>query len=204
MLRPLLRRHTKADVARCVPTKMNTSSTRSTHKRLILLGVLAFVVVALDQISKAWIRANLVVGDEIVVVPNVVHLSHVLNRGAAWSLLSGQRWLLIVITIVVIGAILSASRSLVERGVLGAWSVGLISGGALGNLVDRIFHGQVTDMIDMDTSWNVVRNFPVFNLADSALTLGVCLLGFHLMRGEKSAAKTDVVVDNLSRIEPEA
>ncbi len=155
---------------------MNTSSTRFTNKRLILLGVLALVVVALDQLAKAWIRGNLAVGDEIVLVPNVVHLSHVLNRGAAWSMLSGQRWLLVFVTIAVVGAILSVARGLVQKSALGAWSIGLILGGALGNLIDRVLHGHVTDMIDMDTSLSFVRTFPVFNLADSALTMGVILL----------------------------
>ncbi len=151
---------------------------------------LAIVVVSLDQMAKAWVRANIALGGEFPVWSGVVHLTYILNRGAAWSMLSGQRWLLVFITVAVVGAIIAASRHLVERGALGAWSVGLILGGAVGNLVDRIGHGAVTDMIDMDTSWHWIHDFPVFNLADSALTLGVFLLILQSLRGETTIAKT--------------
>ena len=156
------------------------------------MTLLALIVVVLDQLSKVWIRGNVAPNGEVALWPGVVHLSNVLNRGAAWSLLSGQRWLLVAITLAVIVGMIAASRALLERGALGAWSLGLILGGAVGNLIDRIAHGAVTDMIDMDTSWNVLRTFPVFNLADSALTLGVILLILHSLRGEKTVAETSV------------
>jgi signal peptidase II len=147
---------------------------------------LALAVVVLDQAAKAWVRTNIPVGGELTVWPGVVHLSHVLNRGAAWNMLAGQRWFLVAITVIVIGGIVTSSRHLVARGVLCVWAIGLLLGGAVGNLFDRIAHGAVTDMIDMDTSWRVLRDFPVFNLADSALTLGVVLLLLHSLRGETS------------------
>ena len=165
---------------------MNTSRTRSTRKRLTLLAILAIVVVALDQLSKAWIRNNLAVGETFDVIPNVVHLSHVHNHGAAWSMLSGQRWLLIFVTVAVVGVVLSMAKSFVQKSAIGAWSIGLILGGAIGNLIDRVSQGYVTDMIDMDTSWSFLRAFPVFNLADSALTAGVFLMLWLSLLPEKS------------------
>ena len=162
------------------------SSTRIVQRRLLATILLALTVVALDQAAKAWIRGNVPVGGELALWPGVVHLSHVLNRGAAWNLLSGQRWLLVAITVAVIVGIVAASRHLVARSVVCVWAIGLLMGGAVGNLFDRIAHGAVTDMIDMDTSWNFLRTFPVFNLADSALTLGVVLLLLHSLRGETS------------------
>lgn len=175
---------------------MNTSSTRTTRKRLTLLGILAIVVVALDQLSKTWIRGNLRVGETSDVWRGVVHLSHVHNYGAAWSMLSGQRWLLILVTIGVVAVLLSIARGLVEKSALGAWSIGLILGGALGNLVDRILFGHVTDMIDLDTSVGFLRTFPIFNLADSALTMGVFLLILQTLKPEKPAPKTEIVTAN--------
>ena len=165
---------------------MNISSTGIVRRRLIAMIGLALVVVVLDQASKAWVRANVPLSGELALWPGVVHLSHVLNRGAAWNMLAGQRWLLVAITVAVIGGIVAASRHLVTRGVICVLAVGLIMGGAVGNLFDRIAHGAVTDMIDVDTSWNFLRTFPVFNLADSALTLGVVLLLLHSLRSETS------------------
>jgi signal peptidase II len=156
------------------------------------MTILALVVVVLDQAAKAWVRANVPLNGEVALWPGVVHLSHVLNRGAAWNLLLGQRWLLVAVTMVVIVVILSVSRHLVARSVICVWAIGLIMGGAVGNLFDRIAHGAVTDMIDVDTSWNFLRTFPVFNLADSALTMGVVLLLLHSLRSEKTVASANV------------
>ena len=171
----------------------HTSSTRSTNKRLIWLGILAIAVVALDQISKAWIRGNLAVGETSDLWRGVVHLSHVHNYGAAWSILSGQSWLLIFVTIIVVGVVLSVAKSFVQKSAIGAWSVGLIVGGAIGNLIDRVSQGYVTDMIDVDTSWGFLRTFPVFNLADSALTMGVFLMLWLSLLPEKTAKNASEV-----------
>lgn len=165
---------------------MNTSSTR-TKKRLVFLAILALVVVALDQMSKAWIRGNLAVGQDLDVISGVMHLTHVHNHGAAWSMLAGQRWLLIGVTFIVVGVVLSVARGLCEKSAIGAWSIGFIVGGAIGNLIDRVWQGYVTDMIDMDTTIGFVRTFPVFNLADSALTAGVILMLVMSLWPEKSA-----------------
>jgi signal peptidase II len=144
----------------------------------LLIGVV-LVTLLLDQLSKAWIRSNLAPGDTIAVWPGVMHLSHVWNRGAAWGMLSGQRLLLVGFSIVVLIGAASMARDFVRRGRLATAGLGLIVGGAIGNLIDRVLLGHVTDMVDMDTGWQWLRNFPVFNVADSALTVGVCLLLIH-------------------------
>jgi signal peptidase II len=158
---------------------------------MIALLALAAIVVILDQASKAWIRANLQHGEEIVLWPGVVHLSHVLNYGAAWGVLSGQRWLLIAVSVLVMAGVLAVARGMVERSVWQMWALGLIVGGAVGNLIDRVLAGAVTDMIDMDTSWQWLRNFPVFNLADSALTAGVLILLGHTLWSERAHTATE-------------
>ncbi len=143
----------------------------------------AIATVVLDQVSKAWVRGALVPGEERPLWTGVVHLSHVWNKGAAWGMLSGKRWLLIAITLGVLVFAFRMARPLASRGAVPACGLGFIIGGALGNLIDRAWFGYVTDMIDMDTSWAWLRTFPVFNLADSALTLGVGLLFIHLFFG---------------------
>lgn len=148
---------------------------------LVLLLAIVLLALLLDQLSKAWIRGNLAPGDVIPVWPGVMHLSHVWNYGAAWGMLSGQRLVLVGFSILVLVGAASMARDFVRRGRLATIGLGLIVGGAIGNLIDRVLQGYVTDMIDMDTGWQWLRNFPVFNVADSALTVGVCLLLIHFV-----------------------
>lgn len=175
--------------------RMSTHSTHSTHagrKGSALMAGAALLTVLLDQASKAWIRSALTPGGEQPLWAGVVHLSHVWNKGAAWGMLSGRRWLLIAVTLGVLSFAWRMARPLAARGVVPAGGLGFIIGGALGNLIDRAWFGYVTDMIDMDTPWAWLHSFPVFNLADSALTLGVVLLFLHLMFGERDENARDV------------
>lgn len=173
-----------ADAA--VRTMNNDTLNRETRRRTTMPALVAAITLVLDQTTKMWIRANLPMGDEIAVWPGVVHLSHVLNRGAAWGMLEGQRWLLVAVTIGVLAGAVAMARSVARSGSLAASGLGLIAGGAVGNLIDRVRFGTVTDMIDLDTPFSWVRHFPVFNVADSALTVGVCLLLIRaLFAGER-------------------
>ncbi|PQV63931.1 signal peptidase II [Abditibacterium utsteinense] len=146
-----------------------------------------------DQLSKIWIRSRLTEGDSLDFLPGVMHLEHVQNHGAAWGVLSGQKWLLILFTLVVIGVIVRSARDVTRRGALASLGFGLILGGAVGNLCDRILFGHVTDFFDLDTSIGALQTFPVFNVADSALSVGVILmlLSFLLSRPD-SPTQTSV------------
>lgn len=146
-----------------------------------MFAVLAALTVVLDQLAKAWIRAVLPQGQDIPVLPGWVHLSHVLNHGAAWGMLSGQRWLLALIAFIVSGTVVWLVRQEQASGSCVRVALGLILGGALGNLIDRIVAGAVTDFIDLDTPVAWLQTFPVFNLADSALTVGVVLLTYDAL-----------------------
>jgi signal peptidase II len=148
-----------------------------------LVAVLSLIA---DQVSKILIRGRLGEGEQLDLLPGVIHLEHVRNFGAAWGVMSGQKWLLIGFTGLVIVMIVASAREVVRRGKLAAVGFGLILGGALGNLIDRILYGHVTDFFDLDTPVQALRTFPVFNIADSALTVGVILLMISLFftRGE--------------------
>ena len=149
---------------------------RRARQALFAGSFAALLTVVLDQMLKIYIRDAIPLGGRIEAWPGVFHLSHVQNFGAAWGALSGQKALLVFITIAVLaGAIWNAKR-VAQRGFLPALALGFIVGGALGNLYDRLVFGHVTDMIDFDTNLRVLANFPVFNLADAALTLGVILM----------------------------
>jgi signal peptidase II len=132
-----------------------------------LAAALCGLVVALDQGAKALVEANLVPGERVDVLgPLSIVLAH--NRGIAFGLASGGGALLVAVTVVALVALGALfARNAGRRGM---WvAVGLLAGGALGNLADRVRAGEVTDYVDF-LSW------PPFNLADVAITAGVLLL----------------------------
>lgn len=153
-----------------------TQAPRVHRRGLTVFALTAVFSVLVDQLSKAWIRHALPIGGEMPLIPGWIHLSHVLNHGAAWGLLSGRRWLLIIVTLGVIGVVANLARDIAGRSRLAGVGLGLILGGAVGNLIDRAASGVVTDFIDLDTPIQFLRTFPVWNGADSALTIGVILL----------------------------
>ncbi len=142
----------------------------------------AIMALASDQLSKIWVRANLPEGAQLPLIPNWIHLEHIQNYGAAWGVLAGQKWLLIAFTVAVTALVVSSAREVSRRGKIAAIGFGFILGGALGNLFDRVAFGYVTDFFDLDTPLAWLQTFPVFNVADSALTCGVILMLITLIR----------------------
>jgi len=134
-------------------------------------------VAVLDQVVKAWVRQRLAVGESIPLWPGVFHFTHTQNRGMAFSLLEGQTPLLALAAVVVVTLIVLAQRHLGTRmpALLG-WALALALGGAMGNLVDRVRLGYVTDLFDAR-----IINFPVFNVADVAITFGIALLAWRTL-----------------------
>ena len=152
--------------------------------------VVSVLVIGLDQFTKAVVRHALVPYTPYEVVPHVLNWTLAFNRGAAFSFLSDssgwQTWLFGTLAVVVcVGLIVWLART--RRG---DWRtslpVALVIGGALGNLIDRLVHGQVTDFIQV--YWHA-WSYPAFNVADSAITIGaVLLIAFGLFGG---SAKPD-------------
>jgi len=154
---------------------------RKIRKDALVFAVAALALLA-DQVSKILIRVYLP-EQESVSLGLPVRLTHTTNNGAAFSFLQGQTVLFIVISIVVIGVILTYERFLPASGRLLKLSLGLQLGGALGNLIDRLlFAGKVTDFID-------VGFWPIFNLADSSISVGVVILIFLLLFAEEGKNK---------------
>jgi signal peptidase II len=165
------------------------------RRRLLLFTLIAFGAAILDQLSKLWVRAAIPMNGDVPALPGWVHLTHTLNHGAAWSMLSGQRWLLVGVTIVVIGVVVTLARDFAKRGTLPVVGLGLVLGGAIGNLIDRVLAGAVTDFIDLDTPLRWLETFPVFNVADSALTVGVTLLLIYTFLGGETKSQDETSED---------
>ncbi len=139
------------------------------HKaELIVLAVLLFI----DRLSKVF-TLNCLAEKDIIVAP-FLHLTYVQNTGAAFGMMQGGNLLLIFVTLFIIGYLFKSWKELSSYGTLVKWGMVLILGGALGNLYDRIALGFVVDFIDL-------RVWPVFNAADSFITIGGCMLALALL-----------------------
>jgi signal peptidase II len=148
----------------------------------------AFAIsLALDQISKTWIVETLTFSDRVSVIEGFFYLTHVRNPGAAFSLFADapvaiRAPFFIVTTLLAIGMILSFFRKLSPGDRLSALALGLILGGAVGNLLDRLIYGAVVDFLRLQL-W-VGYSWPDFNVADSSIVIGVALLVLELFARE--------------------
>ena len=148
-----------------------------------VLLALMLAVIALDQASKAWINAHLPLGTygrgAIPVVRGFLYLVHVGNTGAAWSMLTGRSVLLAALAAGTLVAIFLWRSALGLGDRSSQISFGLLCGGIIGNLTDRIIYGHVIDFLDFHFGSYV---YPTFNLADAGICCGVLLYLIHSLR----------------------
>ncbi|HEV8192529.1 MAG TPA: signal peptidase II [Ktedonobacterales bacterium] len=181
------------------------STARAKDAAMVAFGLLVIIV---DQLTKHWVQTYFAAhpGTAISLLGDVLTLDYTQNTGVAFSLLSGQAimFFLIALAICVIGALYWRTR---ETGtLLLKVSFGLVLGGAIGNLIDRIAHQYVVDFIHFQI--RSVFDFAVFNVADSAITVGVILLAALLWlggaetRGDTPSAPTTNDTSNEARTVP--
>lgn len=143
---------------------------------------LSGLIIALDQITKKWIEASLLLYESIDVLP-VFQITHVRNPGAAFSFLSHaggwQRWFFVTVTLIAIVVLTTWLSRLSKTAIWQAASLSLILGGAVGNLIDRLAYGYVIDfLLVYYQSWY----WPAFNVADSAISVGAVMMLFDAFR----------------------
>lgn len=144
-----------------------------------MIFVIVFLVLFLDQLAKLLASRYIFLNHTIPLINNIFHLTLIHNKGAAFGIFKNQTLLFIVISIITIILIYRKLKTKTGSrfGILG-FSLTLILAGALGNLIDRIFLGYVVDFLDF-------RIWPVFNIADSAISIGTVLLGYSILIGNK-------------------
>jgi signal peptidase II len=160
----------------------------------------ALIVFILDQVSKWFIVRRIPLGEERPVLGDFFILTSHRNRGAAFGILQNQRWFFIVITlIVVIGILWYMRRTIRERKVLLSFALSLLLGGAIGNFIDRALFGEVVDFLQFTFDFSLLSKaiyyiYPIFNLADSAIVIGVILIFLESLltwRKEKKGATNE-------------
>lgn len=142
---------------------------------LVLVASALFIL--LDQLVKLWALSALVGTSSVVVIPGVLQLTYVENRGAAFGILQGRVGILSIITLIVLVAAIVALLMGKFKNKLVIWSVGLIIAGGAGNLIDRMYRGFVVDYFDITPLFN----FPVFNFADCCVVVGTIMLMIYLL-----------------------
>ncbi|KRN02211.1 lipoprotein signal peptidase [Levilactobacillus senmaizukei DSM 21775 = NBRC 103853] len=149
---------------------------------LIVDTILIIVLVVIDQFIKHAVVANIALGGQHVLIPGFLSLTHLRNDGAAWSILQGQMWFFAVIAIAALGIMgyffwqyrSNRDHWLEELG------LALMMAGTIGNFIDRLLQGYVVDMFQLD-----FINFPIFNFADSCLTLGVVAIAIGVFIADR-------------------
>lgn len=139
----------------------------------------AVLVLVLDRISKLIIQNTFNLGESVQVIPGFFHLTYILNPGAAFGMLAGKTWFFIAIGVLVILGILYFDQKVPKEQKLIRICMGMIGGGALGNLYDRLFIGKVIDFLDFQV-WSYI-----FNIADSMIVVGGFLLVILIYRAER-------------------
>jgi len=150
-----------------------------TPRRLPWLLLISALVIALDRWTKTWVSDHISLGGAIPVVPGVLRITHWLNDGAAFSLFADSasphtvRWVLVSFSLVAALVVLVVLVRLGERFTITTFALALVLAGALGNVHDRIAYGSVVDFIEVHI---FSYHFPDFNVADSSIVTGACLL----------------------------
>ncbi len=170
------------------PTKPSRGVRMRAYRLLLTLAAAVFVV---DQLTKWWIVMNVPFnpmhvhggGDDIEVIRDFFYIIHVGNTGAAWSIFSGQSLLLALLALATLVGIYFWRHSLGLRDRITQISFGLLCGGIVGNLLDRLLHEHVIDFVDLHFGSYI---YPTFNVADSGICIGV---GLYLINSLRTADK---------------
>lgn len=148
--------------------------------------MIALFVIALDQLTKWLIVKNFELGESVKVIEDFLYITSHRNKGAAWGILQGQMWFFYIITvIVIIGIIYYMQKAAKGKWLLGV-SLGLMLGGAIGNFIDRVFRKEVVDFVN---TYIFGYDFPVFNVADASLVVGVAMLMIQMLLEERELKK---------------
>lgn len=152
------------------------------NKKIIIISIITLLI---DQITKNIIQSYYKIGQCLTIIKKFINICYVNNYGAAWSILNNKSFLLIVVSLIAL-IIIYRFMYIFKSNKRNNIAFGLLLGGILGNLIDRIFLGYVRDFIDM---YIFSYDYPVFNVADIAVVIGVILLIVAIIKGEDGSDK---------------
>lgn len=155
---------------------------------MFIYYLIALIVILLDQWTKWLVIEYMELGESFTLIEQFLYITSHRNRGAAWGILQGQMWFFYLITVFVIIFIVYYLQKHGKGKGLFSVSLALLLGGAVGNFIDRLFRKEVVDFIDV---YIFTYDYPIFNVADSALVIGVGLLIIHMIVEERQGKKVN-------------
>ncbi len=141
----------------------------------MLFWVVFLSVLFADQVTKVLVRTHFMLNESVPVLGNFFRFTYIENEGAAFGIFAGNKWFLVIISIVIMAGLLFFRSKVHKRPFYFEWGVALILAGSIGNLIDRLMKASVTDFFDFGI-------WPVFNIADIAVTVGVLLLALFVFK----------------------
>jgi len=142
------------------------------------LPIVVSLVLIFDQITKQLIVTKLNEFESIELIPNIFYFTYIQNTGIAFGLFKGSSWPLLIVILLGVGVLFYLAYKIRREPLLFQLGISFVLGGALGNLVDRFYRGAVVDFLDF-------KIWPVFNIADSFITIGVTILVFAILRQKR-------------------
>ena len=145
--------------------------------------IVAIAILIIDQVTKRIIATTMNIGDSYEVIPNFLNITSHRNNGAAWGILSGKMGFFYIITIVILIVLVLFYIKEAKYNLFMQVAISLLFAGALGNFIDRLVNGEVVDFVDTNIFG---YDFPIFNVADSSLTIGVLFIIIGLLKDANS------------------
>lgn len=142
----------------------------------MLAAIIAIAVILLDQITKVIVRNGLDIGQTVRFIPWFINFTHIENEGAAWGMFSEHRWVFMIISSVAIVGMTVFLCRYYKRSRLMNIGISMVLGGGIGNMIDRIVFGKVTDFLCF-----TFVDFPVFNVADSFVCIGAAVIAIYVI-----------------------
>lgn len=148
--------------------------------------IVALIIIGLDQLTKWMVVRSMEIGESITIIDGFFYLTSHRNSGAAWGILEGKMFFFYIVTIIVIIGVVYYMNKYAKGDKWLALGLSFILGGAIGNFIDRLLHQEVVDFLNF---YIFNYNFPIFNVADTALTLGVVFFIIATIIDEKKKGK---------------
>lgn len=165
-------------------------------------AIAAVIALILDQLTKYWVSTHMELHEVRALIPGVLNLAYETNTGAAFNFLEGARWFFVVLCVVFVAVVIYLlARGTIDRPAA-RWSAAFVMAGAVGNCLDRVISGEVVDMLDPAFLRSI--HFPVFNVADIFITLGVVVFILSMLRSEQTKAKPAPAEGPAERVEAAA
>lgn len=148
----------------------------------------ALAVIMVDQLTKWLVVTNMEIGERITVIESFFYLTSHRNSGAAWGILQGQMTFFYIITLIVVAFIIYYIQKFGKESKWLRLALALVLGGAIGNFIDRLFRQEVVDFFDV---YFGTYDYPIFNIADSALVVGVILIFIYTLLDERNKRRSN-------------